>query len=289
MKKLIIGIVRPRHRYYQIKNGYLFLKGLFLYYKTQKLTKTQKEFARHLSLFKPKTFAKAVDGILLVQMVKDYEYAIKLAASSKVIAEKNNFPVLFYETNWTSWIGWYKRYPELYTRLSPPPLEKIYHSFGKSVVFKTEEKFYDQSFIRQELSKLLSQTKTREDVLNLKFETVLVGDLIYDTYLRYFSQPTVEIIDKELTLVIEIALNIYYNFRHFLKNNKVKCLLNTYSTYIEHGIPARICLEENIDVYTIASHSYVIQKLTKEFPYHQINHSLFYPDKKLSEEQLELA
>ena len=53
----------------------------YKYAKTQKFSRTQKEFAESLIFFKPKT--EKQNGILLVQMVKDYEYLVKFAAAVK--------------------------------------------------------------------------------------------------------------------------------------------------------------------------------------------------------------
>ena len=48
-------------------------------------------------------------------------------------------------------------------------------------------------------------------------------------------------------------------------------------------------MEKNIAVYTIGSYTYLIQQLSKDFPYHQINHTRFSADKQLSSQQFELA
>ena len=110
----------------------------------------------------------------------------------------------------------------------------------------------------------------------------MVGDLIYDSYLRFFNKPTIKEIDTNVIKTIEIALNIYYNFKSFLKSNNVKILLNTYTTYLNHGILARICLDNNIPTYTLGANNYVTQLLSSDFPFHGINHSLFSTKKNIS-------
>ena len=263
--------------------------GFINYYRAERLNAVARKFAASLSFFKPTATAQNQQGIVLMQMVQDYEYTIKLAAASKALADKNNFCIKLYDVYWMHRIGWGHKYKVFFERLFKSKFEKIYSHLDAEIVFSCGDLFHDQNLINQQLSAILSQIKKPEDILSIKIEQILVGDLIYDTYLRYYHQPTFEAMNKDMEKVIELCLHMFYNFTNFLKSTKINALVNTYSSYIEHGITARICLENNIPVYTVGSHSYIIQKLEKDFPYHQINHTLFSEDKKLTPEQLELA
>ncbi len=280
------NILRPF--YSPLKRALQFPYGFYGYAKTQQLSKVVKDFQSSLSFFKVNT--PNPNGIVLVQVVKDYENTIKFAAASKVIAEKHNLEVQLYTVDWTSKIGWGSPYQKIYKKLFTPAIEQVYQAFGKKVVHDFETNFHDLNFIHTQLEQLKSKIKTREQLLEIRFENILVGDLIYDTYLRYFHQPTIYEINSEVHKIIEIALHVFYSFLSFIEKNKqVKTLINMYSSYIDHGISARICLEKNILVYTIGSYTYLIQQLSKAFPYHQINHTLFSPNKQLAPEQFELA
>ncbi|MGZ3901055.1 MAG: hypothetical protein ACXVNQ_11360, partial [Bacteroidia bacterium] len=259
-------------------------------YEKHQLNAVEKSFCECLTLFRSKNYKEKENGLVLVQMIEDYEYTIKFAAAAKVLSEKNNLGVYSYDVLIDGITGKISKKPG-YEKLIQKKLSKIYSSFVADVLFHNESKFNDQAFIEKELIKIGENLDINDpaSLLKLKFDGVLVGDLIYDTYLRFFHQPTIEKIDKNIMHIIEVALNVFYNFKLFLKNNNVRALLNSYSSYIHHGIPARICLHNNIDVYTVGSNSYIIQKLSVDFPYHQINHTSFSPGKPLSEEQLELA
>jgi hypothetical protein len=265
-------------------------KQSYSFYRKQKLNAVEKAFFDCLVLFRSKSYSDKKNGIVLVQMIEDYEYTIKFAAAAKVLSEKNNSGVYSYNVLIEGITGPVGKKPA-YEKLIQKKLAKIYSSFVADILFSNDDKFSDQSFIENELSKILRNLNVNDpaSLLTLKFDDVLVGDLLYDTYLRFFHQPTIEKIDKNVIHIIEVALNVFYSFKSFIKNNNVKALLNSYSSYIHHGIPARICLHNNIDVYTIGSNSYIIQKLSVDFPYHQVDHTSFSPGKSLSEEQLELA
>ncbi len=285
MKTKVKNILRPFYSPFR----FLYSKPLTLYfsYRKEQLNPVQKQFADKLSFFKAETTGN--QGILLVQMVEDYSYTLMLAAAAKALAEKNNLQVNFYHVL-IDWIT-EKRTKAFHEKLVSKKLEKIQASFAGKMIFDNEEKYKDQAFIQKELAELVNKLDKNRgaDILTIQFEDIWVGDLIYDTYLRFFHKPTLEKIDKNVIHIIEVALNVFYNFKLFIKSNNIKVLVNTYSSYIHHGIPARICLNNNIKVYTVGSYSYVLQELSKNYPYHQINHTLFSPDKKLSEEQLNLS
>ncbi|MGF7079862.1 hypothetical protein ABIB50_002206 [Mucilaginibacter sp. UYCu711] len=266
------------------------ISTFFKLYKSEQLTDIKKWFVKSLAFFKANTVKENADGILLVQMVKTYDYTIKLAAASKTIAEKNNLFVNLYKVD-VNWTWETQKLYLIFESLGINILKKIYLSFGNEVVFNNDEKYKDQKIIKQQLNKIKAQLgpNDREKLLLLKFDDILVGDLIYDSYLRFFHKPTIAEINENVFYTIELALNLFYNFSNFIQNNKIKCLLNTYVSYIQHGIPARICMYNNIDVYTIGSTSYVIQKLTNLFPYHQIDHTLFSSSKLLDETRIDQA
>lgn len=276
--------------FYKIKREKEYFLDVYRYYKAQKLTDVQKQFARNLTFLRARAPKEKSNGIVLVALVMDYEYVIKFGAASKVIAEKNNLSVRFYEVD-INWIWKTKRKTKNYETWFHSPLDKMHLAYGDKILFRNSEKYKDQDFIKARLNEILCNLNKKEPsgILELKFDGIPVGDLIYDTYLRFFHQPTLEKIDNDVILTIEIALNVFYNFKAFLQTNNIQCILNTYTSYIHHGIPARLCLEKGIDVYTLGSHYYIAQKVNKDFPYHHIDYSLFSPDKKLTESQLESA
>ncbi|MDI9355577.1 MAG: hypothetical protein QM536_00935 [Chitinophagaceae bacterium] len=245
----------------------------------------QRWFKKELCFFK--YIPEKTEGIVLVQLVENYEYMIKFAAASKAIAEKKNLEVFFYNVL----IDWFK-IPKINVPLKQRPrkhLEKIHKSFGSDVIFNNGDLYHDQNFIQDELTKIIVELNP-DKVLDITFENVYVGDLIYDTYLRFFHRPTMAIVDHEVIRTIEIGLNVYYNFKYFLKRHNVKVLLNTYSSYIHHGIPARLCLQQNIDVYTIASDdNYVIKKLSMKNNTSAPDNWKYNPEKKIPKKHLEEA
>jgi len=262
---------------------------LYRVWKSSQLSVTQKKITEALTFFKAKSTVPS-QGILLMQMVEDYEFTIRMAAASKVLAEKNNLEVAFYdvEINWIYEKNFQKPFG---SSLADPVLVKIHKALGGNVLFENSQKFHDTQFIQNKLDIIVNKLKTNGvfSLLDLELENIVVGDLVYDTYLRFCHQPTITEVNEDLIHIINTSLHLFYSFDEFVHKNNIKILLNTYSSYNKHGIPARICLHRNIDVFTIGSYSYVIQKLSKENPYHSFDNTSIKPEKAISQKHLEAA
>ena len=131
--------------------------------------------------------------------------------------------------------------------------KKIYLSLGldmffypKSINFFTKIKYFYKATLT------FIALKSKKDILKHRFNGILCGDLIYDSYLRFNKKPTLNIFDFTLILFIyECYFQIMY-YEKLCKKHKIDKYYSTYSTYIPHGIPVRVFLKNGIQVFTIA-------------------------------------
>lgn len=266
---------------------YMILTGFLI---KDKLTK-KKDISALLSFFRYNNNGKE-KNIILVAEVRDIEYLIKIAALSKVLAEKHNFTVMKYDIHINYIDNWNVGRKDLLarnivSRFRNNSLKQLYKKFSDGQLHSNSVPYHNQSFIREQKESILSLINLQDlnSINSIKIQDVVVGDLIYDTYLRSFHQPTIIEINDRLKLVIEWALNIYYSFKDLLDHNPIKYLINTYTAYLHFGIATRLSLKKGVKVYTVGSSSYRAQLLNFEFPFHTVNHTLFDPEKRLSEEQ----
>ena len=285
--QFIIDYIGKKFKQSKLKEFFETFNSLLKIHR-QENKRIKKWFTNEIKYFKPQVIGEK-KGILLTQLVRDYEYTIQIAVANKILAEKSKLEIYFYDVNWLRWLGWNDKINDIYLKFFKSHVYKVFLGFGKKVVINHEKAYFDQKLIREKLEEIKKQLNTTEDIMSIRFENIEVGDLIYDTYLRYFQKPTIEEINEGVYLTIEVGLNIFYNFDKITKEQPIKALLNTYSTYIEHGIPARVCLSKNIDVYTLDWYSYGIKKITKDYPYHSIDNSLISPNIKINEDKLLIA
>ena len=67
---------------------------------------------------------------------------------------------------------------------------------------------------------MLRTPELKEDVLNIHIEDIKIGDLLYDTYLRYANKPEVDVHDPYLEELLKQAINIYFVSKEKLKEYK---------------------------------------------------------------------
>jgi hypothetical protein len=116
---------------------------------------------------------------------------------------------------------------------------------------------------------------TKKQILDIKYQNIRLGELIYDTYLRFRSQYTMNLSDPCLNEIIEYSKNMVNMWNSELEKYPIKTLLLPYTAYIHWGIPAYVSLQKNIEVLTYGSYSYVLSSLSSEHPYHSKNFHVY--------------
>tara|TARA_B100001564_G_scaffold254129_1_gene216172 strand:+ start:2542 stop:3945 length:1404 start_codon:yes stop_codon:yes gene_type:complete len=130
--------------------------------------------------------------------------------------------------------------------------KKLYKKFGVKIYYDSRKISFYKKFSNFILAvKFFCELNDREKLLNHIFKDVKCGDLIYDSYLRYNKKSTVNIKDLTLILFIYDCYNQIIYFKELVNSKKIIKYFSTYSTYISHGIPVRIFLNEGIKVFTI--------------------------------------
>lgn len=209
---------------------------------------------------------------ILTQIVYDYNYLLKLAVLTQSYSNLKKLKILSYDIyfSWNSIV-------EYFNLFFKNGFQFIYSSFVDKLI--TNIHIYrksDKKKIRKHYIAIINELNDPKDILNIKFNDIEVGDLIYDTYLRFYKKPTILIINKDVKKVIKYALNIYYNFNNIFLEKNIKIFVTSLTSYIQHGIPTRMCLKRNIPVYAVSSTNFIVQKIEKHFPYHSIDYTKFH-------------
>lgn len=162
---------------------------------------------------------------------------------------------------------------------------KVYHINKKDVIFSN---YLSPSFDKPNEPKLTS----KKELLEINYKNILIGELIFDTYLRFRSLPDVDLSDSSLYDIIGYFKKLIDYWQIEIGSTQINRLLVPYTAYHHWGIPAYTCLANNIEVVTFGSFNYVFSKPSLSHPYHSKNfHS--YPEKfelvQKKEEKINLA
>ncbi|HEY1037872.1 MAG TPA: hypothetical protein VGF30_00625, partial [Bacteroidia bacterium] len=169
----------------------------------RKTTPIQNEFISKLKRYKTNWDANK-KNVVLAQSVSDYEMCIKIAAVAAKLAKDQNANIGIYSAEYfqqpKSSSGKYLSSSRFKTNL-----DKIYLSFADKVLYRNNDLYSDQAKVSSLTTEIIKGLKTKMDVINIHIEDIKIGDLIYDTYLRYANKPEVELNDPFLETLIEQA------------------------------------------------------------------------------------
>ena len=147
-------------------------------------------------------------------------------------------------------------------------IHKLFFSFGSDFAFG-QKKFKKSKLILNSL-----QFNSKNELLDYQIDGTRIGDLIYDSYLRTYQLPTVELSDKRLYQMILNALDVYFSCEEYLETHNVKKVVLSHAVYINYGILARVALKKGIDVYNV-HYERVFHKLSIDHLGPTLRHSLY--------------
>jgi hypothetical protein len=207
---------------------------------------------------------------LLVQMPEEYFYVISFNSIISSLKNKN-----YLNINWINISSNYQKkglskfikYFNFYGR----KWKKLYLFNHGKVGLNFDISIFSYIFHYKEGYKIFKNLKSKNDVINIKLGNLIVGDLIYDTYLRYHSKPTINIKDKFLLKIIISSIYIYNKSNIFLKSNSIDYLFTSYAAYSHHGIVARLALIYKVKVISLGSYENLFNYIHQGFPYHLKN------------------
>ena len=125
----------------------------------------------------------------------------------------------------------------------------IYKSFGTSDFILPEND--DNLIIKRKkyLNKIKKKINSKKDVLKIKINSILIGDLIYDTYLKRFKKKTVEL-DQNFFDFLEQFVDLYFYWENYFDNNDIKATVGHHTVY-SYALPLRISIKRNIPTFAI--------------------------------------
>jgi len=246
------------------------------YYK--KLSGPELEFMRKMGRYKIK-WQPENKKVVLMQMVMDQTFYIKLAATANNIAKTKGANIGLYSVDTRTEKDHYPNnflWNNFLSKLFIERLDKFYLAVGGKVLYKNINIYKDQEKVKTVFNEIKKNIKTNHDVLDVQIEGIKIGDLVYDTYLRFGNKTTVNISDPFLDDILIQSINVFYTSKDKLEEYDVIALVNSYTTYTKHGIIVRLCLSKNIPVYTpLCGYISLVHKVSKEFPGHGNNHFLY--------------
>lgn len=242
------------------------------------LTNNEKTLFKEFSIDKNRSSKK-----ILIQCVEDPFYFALFGTIIKAVVSKEKYCIEQYTArcltyNGTKGVVNILKSIFLYNRFRDNKWIKLYSAYVNNVAYRQEgsTSVLKDILLLQKAYSIYKNLNSKDDILNIKVDEILIGDLIYDSYLRFKPEASVNIKDKYLCIVIWQALRNIDVAKKYFKRDKPKILLTSYSTYIQHGITVRIALSFGTKVYSFGNFKEFGKELTFEDYYHTVNCDDYY-------------
>lgn len=123
--------------------------------------------------------------------------------------------------------------------------------------------------------RLWRQLQQQGGVSTLMIDGIEVADLLVDSYLRFRPSPEFDVTDRFVRRLIWQALLDVRRAQDYFGRVRPRLYLTSYTTYLQHGIPARVALQQGVDVWSFGNLNSFGKRLSFGDSYHTQNFSAY--------------
>ena len=211
-------------------------------------------------LFNKKNYKKKENAnIVLVELFNYKASIISNGIFASELSKKFNAKIIGYEPNFSN----IKKKIKIFLyKLNFFSHYNLYKSYGFSdlIIPKNNINLDRANAIFKKLKKKINSKK---DILNIKIDNVLIGDLIYDSFLRENKFFTIDYKSKIFQDYLLYCIKLFLFWSDYFKYNKVKGLIVSHSVYLT-AIPVRIACALKVQVFNVGFSS--VYRLTQKKP-----------------------
>jgi hypothetical protein len=141
----------------------------------------------------------------------------------------------------------------------------VINTLGRSpFLYIAVEKNSQKGIIESSKNELILRIQSPEQLELFTYRGVLIGDLIYDTYLRETNHPTINLDDDRYKELINKAMELVDFWIEYLQEEKVVAICVSHTVYL-HAIPARVGVLLEREVFQVNLNA--IYRVTRDFPF----------------------
>ena len=158
----------------------------------------------------------------------------------------------------------------------------IYKSFGTDEFLNINNDTKYRNKTTKVIGKIIKQLNNKNSLLDLKIQNILIGDLIYDSYLKKYKKETINLKDKKFKNFLEVSLDYFFFWIEQFKTKKIKSVISSQSVYMS-SLPLRIAISKSC--LGLVANPERLYRLTKKIIYSDKEFELFNKIKKNIDKQ----
>lgn len=235
------------------------IKKIFNKLSSLKYTNSELRFIEHNRRIFPPASVSPNAPIVLMELNSMQSAHIAYAYLANVLASRFQARIVAYSFEEQSWRAkfLFPVYRMLGLNVGP---YGIYRSFGAVELMRVSPSPAQKMRARELFEDLTRKIKTKTDLESLVIDGVWVGDLIYDSYLRNKSQPTVDIQSAGFRKYLLFMLEQFVFWREYIDGFNVAGVNVSHCVY-NLAIPMRLAVWRGIPAFQVnATHAYRLSK-----------------------------
>jgi len=126
-------------------------------------------------------------------------------------------------------------------------------------------KSHDNIRLGELLTSALLQIKSKQDLIDLSIEGIGLGIDVYESYLRRYNRPTVDIKDPRLVQLLKEAIIHLLFWENYLQSKNVAAVVISHDNYIDLNILSKVARCRSVPVYVATTQLTV--KVDSDFSY----------------------
>jgi hypothetical protein len=247
-----------------------YLDQFFLDKEQNKFVKNNNQFKKKIKkfIYKKKILVQINNrnfNLLLVKLLK-YKFLKNFQFAGIYTMSLNTYNNFYFFSQII-----YKIKNNIYNYLLYNKWKNLYASIGVNTEYNVNKIKNNYLSNDKIVNRIFSNLKNKKSVLKVKYKNILIGDLIYDSFIRFGKCPTVNIRGIFLKIIIKKSIEVLdYCFLN-LKSSKIERYYTSYSSYINHGLIVRYFIKIGVPVFSCGNgYSYFKKLNSKDFK-HTVN------------------
>tara|TARA_B100000902_G_scaffold397782_1_gene462568 strand:- start:445 stop:2094 length:1650 start_codon:yes stop_codon:yes gene_type:complete len=213
-----------------------FLKNLFIYFRYKRFNKLH---------FKKNNFPNS-ENLILIEFNRFKTFHVSVAIIANILAKKFKANMACYpEISFHKCVdGKQTLKNKLFFFLGNILKTKdfgIFYSFGVKKIFNVpvNSPYYEEALRIKK--RYIKKIKTKDNLLKFKLNNILIGDLIYDSYLKYYKKETVNISHVTFSYFFQKSIEYYLFWFYYFKKNNVKAVITPQASLLS-ALPLRLAI-----------------------------------------------
>ena len=143
---------------------------------------------------------------------------------------------------------------------------RLYSSYCNGVAARSASWLSPLAELRiwRNASRLWRQARSKDEFAALTVRGILIGDLVIDSYIRFKPDAEFNQGDRFTFRILRQALRDIEKAYDYFSKHKPKMFLTSYTTYVQHGVPARVAIALGIKVVAFGNRQQMCKTLSVE-------------------------